>query len=365
MSEPFNLEQYLSDGVEEIVKKIKRASLSNPKESLFLVKYGLASKKASVLRSVAEDYGEHVPPFLIASITSECNLHCTGCYARANHVCSDGEGAGQLSDQEWRRVFREASELGISFILLAGGEPLMRRRVIEEAGKVPEIIFPIFTNATLIDADYIKLFDRCRNLIPVLSIEGEEIKTDERRGSGVYDRVMQSAGILKENGILFGASVTVTTANIRNVTSRPFLDELYRKGCKAVFYVEYIPAAEGTADLAPGSEERTYLQERLQEIRSIFKDIILISFPGDEQHSQGCLAAGRGFFHINPHGDAEACPFSPYSDSNVRKTSLRQALRSKLFRSLREEHYLEEDHGGGCVLFEQREKVRLLAQNGE
>ena len=46
------------------------------------------------------------------------------------------------------------------------------------------------------------------------------------------------------------------------------------------------------------------------------------------------MAAGRGFFHINSHGSAEPCPFSPYSDTNVRDTSLRQALQSPLFTAL-------------------------------
>ena len=39
------------------------------------------------------------------------------------------------------------------------------------------------------------------------------------------------------------------------------------------------------------------------------------------------IVAERGFFHINSHGGAESCPFSPYSDINVKNTSLRQALR--------------------------------------
>ena len=40
-----------------------------------------------------EKEGLHVPPFLIASIASQCNLHCAGCYARA------GGGCGPTSDK--------------------------------------------------------------------------------------------------------------------------------------------------------------------------------------------------------------------------------------------------------------------------
>ena len=93
--------------------------------------------------------------------------------------------------------------------------------------------------------------------------------------------------------------------------------------------------------------------------------MVYISFPGDEKSSGGCVAAGRGFFHINSHGGAEPCPFSPYSDINVRDTSLREALRSPLFTALRDGGLLNDDHEGGCVLYEKRTQVEaLLTQNG-
>ncbi len=359
MAEAFNLDQYLTRGVEDIVRGILKASLHNPKGSAFLARYALASRRAGELRRRAEEAGEHIPPFLIASITTRCNLRCAGCYARANDACCDRE-EGLLSDGEWRAIFEEAAGMGVGFILLAGGEPLMRRGVLEEAGGVKDILFPVFTNATLIDEKYAALFCKYRNLIPVLSIEGGEAETDARRGTGVYRRLTQSVKLLKENGILFGASVTVTKANIRNVTSDAFLQDLRAQGFKAVVYVDYVPV-EGESDaLAPEDEERAYLSERLARIREEFSGLLFIAFPGDEAASGGCLAAGRGFFHINARGGAEPCPFSPYSDVSVRDVTLRQALKSPLFSRLREGNLLTEDHAGGCVLFEKRDQVQRL-----
>ena len=88
--------------------------------------------------------------------------------------------------------------------------------------------------------------------------------------------------------------------------------------------------------------------------------MVFVSFPGDEKSSGGCVAAGRGFFHINSHGGAEPCPFSPYSDVNVKNTSLREALCSPLFTALRSGNILLDDHAGGCVLYEKREQVEAL-----
>ncbi len=360
MPEAFDLEQYLARGVEDIVKGILKASLSNPRESAFLARYALFSRRSAERRLQAEEKGEHIPPFLIASITTRCNLRCAGCYAWANNACGDYDAVGQLSDGEWQRVFEEAAELGVGFILLAGGEPMLRKGVLEAAGKIPGILFPVFTNATLIDSAYVERLDRYRNLIPILSIEGDEAQTDERRGAGVYRQLMQSAALLKENGILFGASVTVTRMNLQAVTSAAFLDELRERGFRAIIYVDYVPVDGGKVHLAPEEPERAYLAVRLDALRAGYGDLLFIAFPGDELSSGGCLAAGRGFFHINAFGGAEPCPFSPYSDVNVREASLREALKSRLFTLLQSGQLLTEDHAGGCVLFQHRETVQNL-----
>ena len=360
----FDLGQYLTDDVEKFVRGAIRATFSNPRESAFMARFALASREASRKRAKAEAEGEHIPSFLIASITSSCNLHCAGCYSRQNHACTDAAPVDQLTGEDWARIFAEAKELGISFILLAGGEPLLRRDVIEAAGAFPEILFPVFTNGMLLNDGYIKLFDKKRNLLPILSIEGRQEKTDERRGGGVYESVKSAMERISKNRLIFGVSVTVTTANLREVTGRAFLDELRDSGCKAVVYVEFVPVTEESRELAPGDAEREYLQDRLDAIREEYGDMMFLSFPGDEKSSGGCLAAGRGFFHINSHGGAEPCPFSPYSDINVKNTSLRQALRSPLFTALREQDILLEDHSGGCVLFERKDTVEALLAAG-
>lgn len=360
MATDFNLEKYLTGGVEKIVKGAVKATLSNPQESIFMAKYALSSKEASKKRAAAEMKGEHIPPFLIASITSKCNLHCTGCYARSNQSCVDSAPVSQLTDQEWKKIFLESRDLGIGFILLAGGEPMIRKDVITLAGEIPEILFPIFTNGTMIDDDYLALLKKKRNLIPIFSIEGHEEKTDTRRGEGIYKKLNIAMKQMQENKLLFGASVTVTTENLFEVTSKEFLHQLEQQGCKVVIYVEFVPVTEEAVGLAPGDKEREYLKDKLDEIREYNDKIVFISFPGDEKTSGGCLAAGRGFFHINSHGGAEPCPFSPYSDSNVRETSVKEVLSSRLFQKLQSEELLMEEHAGGCVLFERREQVEAL-----
>lgn len=360
MGQEFNLEEYLTNGVEGIVKDVIRTTLKNPRESAFLAKYVLSSKKANSIRHKFEMEGEHIPPFLIASITGNCNLHCKGCYARANNTCVDKEDKEQLTAQKWDNIFEEAAKLGIGFILLAGGEPLIRKDVIKAAAQYKNIIFPVFTNGTLINEEYLALFHLNRNLVPVISMEGGEISTDSRRGNGIYETVLNSMELMREKSILFGTSITVTKENVKEVTQKEYLDNLHHLGCKLVFFIEYVPVTADSKHLAPEDTDREYLEERLNDLRRTASSMIYISFPGDEKASGGCLAAGRGFFHINPHGGAEPCPFSPYSDTNIQNISLKEALKSPLFLKLKENHSLLNEHNGGCALFEQQELVESL-----
>ena len=352
----FNLEQYLNRELNRLVKDALRVTLKNPKQSAFFARFAAAAGKAEKRRHDFELAGEHIPSFLIASITEICNLNCAGCYAQANHNCDESQ---ELSVAEWSRIFEEAEDLGISAILLAGGEPLLRLEVVKAASKRKSILFPVFTNGTLLNGKAIRLFDSHRNLIPIISIEGDETATDTRRGQGVYEQAAETMRLLRKNGLLFGVSVTVTANNLDEVTENSFIDSLEQSGCKAVLFVEYVPVE------SPGNaiddEDRAKLAARINALRAGQREILVISFPGDEAESGGCLAAGRGFFHISASGGAEPCPFSPYSDLNLRYATVREALKSPLFSRLRAEGTLTAAHKGGCVLFEQKETVAGFA----
>ena len=201
MDERFDLQKYLTEGVEQVIKDALKAILKDPSECAFLVKFAASCAVADKRREKNEKEGLHVPSYLIASITSSCNLHCEGCYSRANDATTDCAPSMQLTEEEWTKTFREAEELGVSFILLAGGEPMLRWDVIESAGKMKNIMFPVFTNGTFMTDRHLELLEKCRNIVPVISIEGEREETDTRRGTGVYDTVMEKMDELHEMGI--------------------------------------------------------------------------------------------------------------------------------------------------------------------
>ena len=102
------------------------------------------------------------------------------------------------------------------------------------------------------------------------------------------------------------------------------------------------------------------MEQAQAALRAQYPGMVFLAFPGDEKYMGGCLAAGRGFFHINATGGAEPCPFSPYTDGNVRDHTLLGVLQSPFFRKVRALNEQESTHAGGCALFAQEAQVRSL-----
>ena len=354
-----NLTEYLSKSIDGIFRQALRFSLTNARESSFLIRAAALQRRAVRKRFQSEREGTVIPPFLIASIATRCNLHCAGCYARANHVCADAAAIGEMGAERWGELFAEAETLGVSFILLAGGEPLERPEVLDKAAKTHGLIFPVFTNGTLFTKKTLGQFDRNRNLFPIVSIEGDRLQTDSRRGEGTFQLIARAMDEMKRRGIFYGVSITVTKENLAAVTSEKFIAGLRENGCKVVVFVEYVPV-DGNKSMEPGKVEHEILAECQRTLRMRFPDVIFIFFPGDEKQMGGCLAAGRGFFHINPFGGAEPCPFSPYTDTNLKAKSIKQALNSALFHKIRQSGIQAEEHAGGCVLFDKRTTVENM-----
>ena len=211
-----------NESIRGLFKDALRISLNNPGMVLFLKRTIKWQAQAARVRAAWEEEGVHVPAFMIASITNRCNLRCAGCYARAHHRPLEAE----MDGAKLRSVIAEADELGISIILLAGGEPLARPEILDITRDFPQIIFPLFTNGLLLDGPTIAKLKGQRNVIPVISMEGEEIETNERRGKGVYERLQRVIAELHREKIFFGTSITVTRRNFALVTDARRAEEL-------------------------------------------------------------------------------------------------------------------------------------------
>jgi len=307
-------------------------------------------KEAEIIRQELLEENISVPPYMILSLTGRCNLRCKGCYAMERKSV----GADEMSMERIRDIIGEAYGLGISVCMLAGGEPLVRKEILDITADYPDMIFPLFTNGTMLDDDITIKFKNQRNVVPVISMEGYVEDTDKRRGEGVYLKLASAMTHLKKNGIFYGTSLTVTRSNFDTITNDSFVRGLIQSGCKLFFFVDYVPVKEGTENWVLLEEQREKLMEIIKGLRIKFPGLF-IAFPGDEEQFGGCMSAGRGFVHISPQGDLEPCPFAPYSDVNLKSKSLKEALKSSLLSEIRQNHSQLLETAGGCALWEKRE----------
>lgn len=340
-------------------KDALRTVFTHPTQAAFFLRTLNWQKKAAKTRAKWETGGVHVPPILIFSVTNECNLHCEGCYHHALRPSPEAE----LSDERLNKAIAEAKELGVSFVVFAGGEPLTRPSILDVTREYPDIMFLVFTNGLLLNDDVLKRMAEKRNVVPLLSIEGYQIDTDARRGSGVYVQVLKSIGKLKDKGMFWGTSITLTRGNFDEVTEDKFIKELADAGCKLFMMVEYTPVEKGTENWVLTPEQRA----EVVKVRNAFRakyPALFIALPWDEEEIGGCLSAGRGFVHVSAEGNVEPCPFVPYSDTNLKNISLKEALQSNMLRTIRENHeQLEEIHG--CALWAKRTWVQSLATSSQ
>lgn len=354
MSEEHTFIKPMNQALQKVFREVLFITLKRPSQGWFVVKTLYRQWKAARRRRQWLEKGIHVPPYMIASVTEGCNLRCKGCYAQA-HLRPDTKA--ELTLEDWAKIFRESQDLGTSVVLLAGGEPMTREGIVDLAQSFWKTIFLLFTNGLLIDDKTLQGLKKKKNVIPIISLEGPASETDDRRGKGVFQNVRKVIKQFDEEGIFYGVSMTVTRENLSTVTDGSFIESLRNDGCRLFFLIEYVPVKEGTDDLVLTDIQEQELEKTARNLSKRFKSLFIV-FPGDEKHFGGCLAAGRGFIHINSVGGLEPCPFAPFSDVNLKDVSLQVALQSKFLKLIRDDHGKLTETQGGCALWTHRDWVR-------
>jgi len=344
----------------DTLKLAARIMFHDPRFAVRALRLLSRQRRAAKVRRINKARGVHVPPFSIFSVTGKCNLSCVGCYANLLHRSDRPE----LSNERISRLLSEARDLGVSIMLIAGGEPLLREGLLDLTAQTPEILFLLFTNATLLDDTVVEKVKAQPHVVPILSLEGDETLTDARRGRGSYSCVLNAMQRLKKERVYFGTSTTLTRENYELATSSKHLRDLLERGSRLFYYINYIPVESGTEHLQLPGERVQEFEQLLSEYRKTMP-CLFIAFPHDEIALGGCLAAGRGFVHINAYGDVEPCPFSPYSDRNLAEVSLLEAIQSPLLRSIRESGVELDETDGRCALWSRKEWVKSLLSRSE
>ena len=307
--------------------------------------------------------GVQVPPFLVLSVTSKCNLRCIGCYAGAVGTVRRAPVQAGLDLHDWSGIVDDAVRLGVMAFIIAGGEPFMLPGIAKLFRKHPDRLFLVFTNGTSLQPSDYEILKNCSNTVVVVSLEGDRNLTDQRRGNGVFDRALGTLDKLRAAGVLTGISVTIASENVEYWTEPRNIDELIAHSGPLAMFIEQIPTSGCESGTPMTEEQRTHFRKTVVEYRDrATGGAFIIHSPGDEETLGGCVSAGRGFAHVNPSGDVTACPVSALATHNVRSSNLREALASPLFTMIRENRHLLETEGHPCGLSAHAEELESMAK---
>ncbi len=294
----------------------------------------------------AEQNGFYPPSTVVISVTMRCNLSCYGCYA------GDYDKSLELSLDEIDSVFSQMKDMGIYFAVISGGEPFFMEGIFELFKKHDDMAFLVFTHGGLIDEKMVNRLIDVGNVMPAFSIEGYEKETDERRGPGHFRKVMNAMRLLRKNGLSFCGSFTHSNKNTDIITNPAFIDFLLKQGVFALWLFSYVPVGRNpNPDLMPSPEQRDLLRLTTVELRAT-KPMLFVDFWNDGPIISGCIAGGRKYIHINANGDVEPCVFCHFAVDNIRRSSLKDALGSNLFRTIRHKQGEHENLLRPCMLID-------------
>ena len=125
-----------------------------------------------------QKYGINSPHVMVISPTMRCNFSCEGCYAASYERKDD------MTPEVFDRILHEAEDLGINFFIFVGGEPFIYPELLDIVRKHNQVLFQIYTNASLIDKAMAKKLVEIGNIAPQISVNGPGEYTDASRGQG-------------------------------------------------------------------------------------------------------------------------------------------------------------------------------------
>jgi len=297
-------------------------------------------------RTYLFEHGMLPPGFLTISPTARCNLRCSGCYAG----CDETHRA-TLPFVVFDRILREKVELwGSHFTVISGGEPFLYydngHGLLDVIERHPNQFFLIYTNGTLISKTVARRLSELGNVTPAVSVEGFEEDTDDRRGKGVFKRILSAFDNLREEGVPYGISATVFRHNADYMLDDQHIDFYFqRHGALYAWIFQYMPIGRGmTLDRMLTPEQRLRMYNRTWELVRNHK-LFIADFWNCGTVSDGCIAAGGGkgggYFYIDWNGSVTPCVFNPFTTLNVKDVfanggDLNTLVFSPFFRDVRQ-----------------------------
>jgi MoaA/NifB/PqqE/SkfB family radical SAM enzyme len=321
----------------------------------FLYNFGVKGVRSVELHKKRLKRGEYFPPFLFISVISSCQLRCQGCWVDV------AAPAKKLSLDDLNKIVSDANAHGNSYFGILGGEPFLHPQLLDLFAAHPDCYFQVFTNGQLITDEVAGRLRRLGNVTPLISIEGSETVSDERRGrSEVLARTLAGLEACRRHRLLLGVATSVCQTNL-DMVSETWLRRLIAMGVHYVWFHTYrVVGPKPAPHLALRPEQVLAVRRFIVQMRARLPLAIVDAYWDDRGEALCPMATGVSH-HIGPGGDIEPCPVLQFATATVTDgPSLYETMtRSAFLRDFRE---TAARTTRGCIVLERPDLVRELVR---
>lgn len=276
-------------------------------------------------------------------LTARCNNDCRHCYINLPAGDRDAEAA-ELTLREIDGIAGQAASTGVFWCLITGGEPLLRKDFPEAYVllKKKGFLVSVFTNATLVSPDHIKLFKVYPPHKVEVTVYGVTAPTYEAvtRKKGSFAAFMNGMGLLRENGIPIVLKAIAIRSNVHELPAiaefaRIWSSELFRYD--PMLHLRYDGNPSRNREIAAerlDPEEIVTLErkdpERFEALKKGCDVLIRPEFEGIRCTHLFHCSTGKRSFVVGPDGRFRPCASlqHPGCTFDLRKGTLAEALRT-------------------------------------
>lgn len=280
---------------------------------------------------VDEQAGGHRLPWLVSlELTERCNLRCVHCYI--NRPAGDEEARQkEMSLDRWQGILDQVAEAGTLWLLVTGGEPLLRPDFPEfylYARRKGLHVF-VFTNGTLLTPELADLLAEYPPWHTEITLYGATAETYERITGvpGSYARCRRGIDLLLERGLVLYLKTMILTLNVHELpVMQRLADDL---GVR--FRWDAVVNSRLDGDHRPlayrlSPEEIVALDQQDPKRVEQWQEICGRSWPSLDEEKLFTCGAGWGAFHLDPYGGLYPCPVARWLRYDLLQGSLGEAL---------------------------------------
>lgn len=160
------------------------------------------------------------PARVYLDVTAACQLRCRHCCTSSTHPLKD-----ELSFEEIQGIIEQVKTLGVSNLVISGGEPLLRPELYEILAKARhlDLNVTLLTNGLLIDEMWARRLAELSIRVKI-SLDGVSAAThDYLRGQGTFAQTLQVLRLLLSEGADTAVHYTVHRRNFLELDELPSL----------------------------------------------------------------------------------------------------------------------------------------------